>query len=77
MLIKKQSKYIGYSPIYDYIYRPTEFNNICLYDWIRRYKKVKVYKNKKSTNNIDELDAFCIDNDNQTDLESIKLDFTE
>jgi hypothetical protein len=32
---------VGLSPVLDYIYRPVECKNMCLYDWIRTANKVK------------------------------------
>ena len=38
---KNQGKFITLSIVEDYIYRPPKYEDMCLYDWIRRYKKVK------------------------------------
>ncbi|KIL54164.1 hypothetical protein M378DRAFT_93034, partial [Amanita muscaria Koide BX008] len=40
-LVKHQDKIVGLSFVYDYIYRPTEIEDMCLYDWVRRCKRVK------------------------------------
>ncbi len=29
------------SPIYDYIYRPLKYSNMCLYDWVQQVQKKK------------------------------------
>ena len=34
-VIKKRGRIVGLSPVHDYIHRPREAHNICLYDWIR------------------------------------------
>ena len=43
-IIKKRGKIVGISPVHDYIYRPREAYNICLYDWMRCYERVKLHK---------------------------------
>ena len=42
-IIKKRGKIVGLSPVHDYIYRPQEAYNICLYDWMRCYERVKLH----------------------------------
>ncbi|THU94959.1 hypothetical protein K435DRAFT_667372, partial [Dendrothele bispora CBS 962.96] len=37
VLIKKNGRIFGLSQVYDYVYRPSELENMTLYDWIRRY----------------------------------------
>ncbi|KAH8084929.1 hypothetical protein BXZ70DRAFT_900372 [Cristinia sonorae] len=44
---KAKEKLVGVSNIMDYIHRPARFENITLYDWIRRAEKV--VKNKKNS----------------------------
>ncbi|OSX62891.1 hypothetical protein POSPLADRAFT_1141523, partial [Postia placenta MAD-698-R-SB12] len=39
MLGNIHGKYIAISPVDDYIHRPKKYENVSLYDWIRRYKK--------------------------------------
>ena len=46
-IIKQRGKIIGLSPVYDYMYRPTEIQNMCLYDWIRRCER-KTFKSIQS-----------------------------
>ncbi|KAF8230016.1 hypothetical protein L208DRAFT_1210725, partial [Tricholoma matsutake] len=38
-LVKLKGKIIGLSPVFDYIYRAPELENMSLYDWIRRCKR--------------------------------------
>ena len=44
-LIKKAGRIIGLSPVYDYIFRPVEIENMSLWEWITWCKRVKK-KNK-------------------------------
>ncbi|KAH7906052.1 hypothetical protein BJ138DRAFT_1016813, partial [Hygrophoropsis aurantiaca] len=37
---------VGTSPVFDYIYRPLEFQDMCLYDWVRLYDKSRIPKAK-------------------------------
>ncbi|TDL13768.1 hypothetical protein BD410DRAFT_678995, partial [Rickenella mellea] len=39
VLSKLQEKYIGISPVFDYVYRPKIFENVTLYDWFRLSRK--------------------------------------
>ena len=41
-LIKVKGRIVGISPVYDYIYRPIELENLCLYDWIRRCERKRL-----------------------------------
>ena len=45
-IIKKKGRIVGLSPVHDYIHRPQEAESICLYDWIRCYKREKMRKRK-------------------------------
>ena len=44
VLQKYNGTYIGISSVYDYIYRPTAYECMSLYDWIRKAKKDKCSK---------------------------------
>lgn len=41
MLNKQQDKLVGISKVDDYIYRPVECSDMCLYDWVRLSRKSK------------------------------------
>jgi Helitron helicase-like domain at N-terminus/PIF1-like helicase len=62
-LIKKKGKIVGLSPVYDYIYRSPDLEDVCLYDWVQRFQRKKVKKPKSescSTAETNELiDADC------------------
>lgn len=51
-IIKKKGRIIGLSPIHDYIHRPQEADDICLYDWVRCYKREKMRTNKKADKDV-------------------------
>ncbi|KIL60196.1 hypothetical protein M378DRAFT_84064, partial [Amanita muscaria Koide BX008] len=38
-ILKVRNRVIGLSPVYDYIYRPTELDDMCLYDFARRCER--------------------------------------
>ena len=48
-IFKRNGRIIGFSPVHDYIYRPTQFHSMCLYDWISmcRREKLPVRRIKK------------------------------
>ncbi|TDL21768.1 hypothetical protein BD410DRAFT_723883, partial [Rickenella mellea] len=43
----EDGKYIGISPVFDYIYRPKIYEDVNLYDWIRRSRKKAMSKKRK------------------------------
>ena len=45
-LIKKKGKIVGLSPIYDYIYQSPDLDDVCLYDWVQRFHRIKVKKSR-------------------------------
>ncbi|KAF8874672.1 hypothetical protein BD779DRAFT_1450793, partial [Infundibulicybe gibba] len=56
-LIKRHGRIVGLSPVYDYIYRPVELSDMCLYDWIRRCSRVKL-PNKSAKPKVAESEIF-------------------
>ena len=44
-LVRSQKKIVGLSPVYDYIFRPPEFNNMNLYEWILQCRRLKYNQN--------------------------------
>lgn len=42
-----QQKVVAISPVIDYMYRPVEFENMCVYDWIRMSVKKRMPKQKR------------------------------
>ena len=50
-IFKRNGRIIGFSPVHDYIYRPTQLHSMCLYDWISKCKREKLpartFKKKK------------------------------
>ena len=59
-LIKRNGRIFGLSPVFDYIYRPVELQNITLYDWIAQSKRIKIpksrSKNKQESRDIELLE---------------------
>ncbi|EDQ99792.1 uncharacterized protein LACBIDRAFT_315140 [Laccaria bicolor S238N-H82] len=47
ILQKYDGTYIGISSVYDYIYRPTAYEHMSLYDWIHKAKKEKCSKEEQ------------------------------
>ena len=48
-IFKQKDHVIGLSPVADYIFRPPELENICLYDWISRCERIKTRKHADTT----------------------------
>jgi len=48
-LIKQKRRIVGGSAVFDYIYRPTELEDMSLYDWVHQFSHVKLQKQTKST----------------------------
>jgi len=53
----EQGKYVGFSPVHDYIYRPKIFGNKSLYEWVQMATRIKASKSNKMESE-DELDLF-------------------
>ncbi|KAF8813191.1 hypothetical protein BYT27DRAFT_7032169, partial [Phlegmacium glaucopus] len=59
-IFKRNGCVVGFSPVHDYVYRPAQYNSMCLYDWIStcQRKKLPTRKRKKaSTDSSAESDA--------------------
>jgi hypothetical protein len=48
-LMKKKGKIIGLSPVFDYIYRSSDLEEMNLYEWIRRCERKKISKKQSGT----------------------------
>lgn len=52
VLMRTQNRVVGYSAVYDYIYRPKILDAMCLYDWVLKCERKKIpapQKGQKST----------------------------
>ena len=49
LIYKAGNSYQATSPLYDYVYRPGELEEVCLYDYISLYEKVKVARGRAMT----------------------------
>jgi len=47
LLNKNKEKFVALSKVYDYIYRPSVFGSMTLYDWIRCANKKRASKQDK------------------------------
>ena len=52
---RQRGAYIAISSVFDYIYRPRKYEDMCLYDWIRLSRKKCM--NSKNTDGEDEPGA--------------------
>jgi len=68
VISKAKGSLIALSKINDYIYRPTIYEDVNLYDWIRLARKEKIYKQTTGQNKKDE--KFNLSNN----LNNIKID---
>ena len=67
----EQGKYVGFSAVHDYIYRPKFFANKTLYEWVQMATRIKTSNsNKVDSRSEDELDLF--QHKLSEDIESIK-----
>ena len=71
MLNKSKGKFVALSNVHDYIYRPSVFGSVNLYDWIRcANKKYKLTKWQHKEDVIqDDMSEHDDNNDNNTDSE--------
>jgi hypothetical protein len=71
-LIKTRKQIVGFSPVHDYIYRPSELNNMSLYHWVLQceHKKHKQKSGKssecapESPDAVESSDLHAMHNDN-------------
>jgi len=47
-ILKYNNRFIGLSPVHDYIYRCEALRHMCLYDWVARCERTKLPKKWKS-----------------------------
>ncbi|KIL57946.1 hypothetical protein M378DRAFT_15905 [Amanita muscaria Koide BX008] len=52
-IIKVRNRVIGLSPVYDYIYRPAELEDMCLYDFARRCERKRIPSRKSKSNTVE------------------------
>ncbi|THU83412.1 hypothetical protein K435DRAFT_611202, partial [Dendrothele bispora CBS 962.96] len=80
MLIRKNGRIFGLSKVYDYIYRPSDLENMSLYNWITLCERVSIskkYQNKDTELDCD-LDMECgSDAEPEIDEESNQLETEE
>jgi len=70
MLNKSKGKFVALSNVHDYIYRPSVFGSVNLYDWIRcANKKYKPAKKGKEDNYQDDMSEDTDHYENDTDSE--------
>ena len=77
-LFKTRKEIVGLSPVHDYIYRPSEFKDVSLYQWVLQYEcrkyKSKDKKKKRKKGKGEPLDAgkhsdLCLHNNkNEIDM---------
>ena len=74
-LVRSKKHIVGLSPVYDYIYRPSELKNMNLYEWALQCQRHKYSKRKSNTNTIDANEQHDIDySDDDTDSDNISSD---
>ena len=70
VLNRSKGKFVALSNVHDYIYRPSAFGSINLFDWIRcANKKRKASKQSKIITKQDDMNEHAIDYNNNTDSE--------
>ena len=69
VLQRKNGRIIGVSKIQDYIYRPAEYENITLYEWLQCAKRIV-----KTSKSVVQLMVFESDNESISEKESIISD---
>ncbi|KAF8870570.1 hypothetical protein BD779DRAFT_1455111, partial [Infundibulicybe gibba] len=68
-LIKQKGKLVGLSPVFDYIYRNKELENMNLYDWVCQCTRVKI-STKKAKDGKKLLDQNVLDGSDESDTEA-------
>ncbi|KAF8883851.1 hypothetical protein BD779DRAFT_1389003, partial [Infundibulicybe gibba] len=71
----QKGKLVGLSPVFDYIYRASELEDMSLYDWVRQCTRVKIpTKKAKSKGQADHCDH---DSDVDTSQDISEISFSE
>ena len=63
-LMKKGGKIIGFSPVYNYIFRPHELKDMSLWEWIGRCRREKKRTKKSNTTAEDVTESDTAEYDN-------------
>jgi hypothetical protein len=64
-LVKQQKKIVGLSSVDDYIFRPSELENMCLYDWRRCCKRLRIpHAKKKPSEGVEDVDILDVNGNN-------------
>ena len=61
VMTKSGNKVVGINIVMDYIYRPLKYENVSLYDWIRRAQKEKMSANQAQDNSHEKEGEFLVD----------------
>ena len=64
-VLKSNSRYVGFSAVHDYMYRPEVFADVTLYEWVQMARRCKIMKKRKHdvlSDTPDELDLIGQDN---------------
>ncbi|TFK53512.1 hypothetical protein OE88DRAFT_1626501, partial [Heliocybe sulcata] len=69
--------YIMYSVVMDYIYRPNEYENICLYDWVRLSRKSHITRKTRAKNIVDVKPNLPIEQDDTILMEDQDVSTTD
>ena len=67
VLNKNKGKFVALSKVHDYIYRPSVFGTVNLYDWIRSANKRRKYSKHHKEELIENIDI--LEDENNTDSE--------
>ena len=72
-LIKKRGKFVGLSPVQDYVHRAKELQHVSLYEWVRCYERVKISAGgKKLPEDLDSSDEVpYVEQPYEASLESV------
>ena len=68
LIYKTGDNYKATSPLYDYVYRPRELEDICLYNYISLYEKVKVGKCKATAVSDEVSDTSSSESDSDSEV---------
>ena len=69
-LVRTKKRIVGISPVYDYIYRPSELDDMTLYDWVLKCKRQKYRLNHHKKNAAYNADETEDETETETDITS-------
>ena len=71
LIYKAGSNYKASSPLYDYVYRPRELEEVCLYDYVSQYEKAWIGRKKMATTSNEACETSDSEGESDNDVQNL------